>query len=235
MADNFQRTTTSTQIRNMYSDGMAYMNIRFFNTNLSFQLYPFMNKDQNGRSRYNMKAGLSTTVNFEGAYALWKAATDIINGTVTEMNLVIPCANDATITLERKMNQQGEYETLFMISKSNNTVAFKFTVTPIQVKENNQIVTKVMETGLGVFVKTINGYLEGINADRHLDKLTDDFAKLQESKPQGGNGWQQKNGGYQKGNNYQCNNYRGNNNGGGQNGNGWGNPPQSMGNYSLSN
>ena len=43
-----------------------------------------------------------------------------------------------------------------------------------------QVITndEIIEAGLGVFLKTVEGYLTGINADRHLDKLTEDFAKL---------------------------------------------------------
>ena len=42
MAENIIKTATSTQIRNFYSDGLSYMNVKFFNTNLSFNLYPFI-------------------------------------------------------------------------------------------------------------------------------------------------------------------------------------------------
>ena len=58
-------------------------------------------------------------------------------------------------------------------------------------------------------MKTVEGYLTGINADRHLDKLTEDYAKLKE-----GQSGQQ--GGPQRGNfpqnNYQRNNWNGGNN-----------------------
>lgn len=214
MADN-ARTTTSTQIRNMYSDGMSYMNIKFFNTNLMFSLYPFMSKDNLGKSSYDMKSGQSTTVNYESAYALYKTAQDIINGNIQETNLTIPCASGATLILERKLAQNGAMETIFSLSKNNMTIPFRFQTISQQVKTNGQITTQIIETGLGVFIKTIEGYLTGINADRHLDKLTDDFAKLQEGNDNNQNG---SNGGFKnnyRGNgNYQKRQYNGNNNGG---------------------
>lgn len=203
MSNPNNRTQTSTQIRNFYSEGMSYLNMKFYNTNLSFQFYPFTGKDQNGRSTYDTKNGETTTVNFEGAFTLWKAAKDIIDGKVTETNLPIPCASGASLKLERKLNPNGQYDTILSISKNNRTIPFKFNVMQQQVKENNQIVTKVIESGLGAVMMTIEGYLTGINADRHLDKLTDDFAKLQE----GNNG-----NGYNGQNNYKKpvnnNNYR---------------------------
>lgn len=181
------RTQTSTQIRNFYSEGMSYLNIKFYNTNLSFQFYPFTGKDQNGRSTYDTKHGETTTVNFEGAYTLWQAAKDIIDGKVKETNLPIPCASGASLTLERRLGADGQYETIFSISKNNRTIPFKFNVMQQQVKENNQVITKIIESGLGAVMKTIEGYLTGINSDRHLDKLTDDFAKIQENRNNGNN------------------------------------------------
>lgn len=207
---NKQQTSTSTQIRNFYSEEMAYMNISFFNTNLSFRFYPYVQKDQSGRSTYDMKNGINTTVNFEGAYALWDAAKGIIEGRINEMNLPIPCAAGAELTLERKLGQNGSMETIFSISKNNMTIPFKFRVSTYQTKENGQVVTRVVECGLGAFMKTIEGYLTGINADRHLDKLTEDFVKLQENNGgnNGGNNQYQNNG-----NNSYKKNYNNNNNG----------------------
>lgn len=211
------RTQTSTQIRNMYSDGMSYMNIKFYNTNLSFHLYPFSGKDQNGRSRYDTKHGQQTTVNFEGAFALYQVCKDIIEGEIQETNLPIPCIG-GSLTLERKMGMDGMMETIFSISKNNVTIPFKFATIQLQVKENGQVVTKQIEVGLGVFVKTIDGYLTGINAERHLNKLTDDFAKLQENKNGQQPHQQQKyqnnniNNNYRKNNNYNKNNNGGNGN-----------------------
>lgn len=189
---NNQRTSTSTQIRNMYSDGMSYMNIKFYNTNLSFQLYPFIGKDPNGRSKYDMKNGQQTTVNFEGAYALYQAAKDIIDAKVQQTSLSVPC-NGASLVLERKLGMNGQMETVFSISKNNVTIPFKFNTIQQQVNINGQIQSQTIEIGLGAFMKTIEGYLTGINADRHLDKLTAEYANLQESNKQDGQQPQQQN------------------------------------------
>lgn len=208
--NNNQRTNTSTQIRNFYSDGMSYLNVSFFNTNLSFRFYPFISKDNIGRSTYDMKNGLNTTVNYEGAYALLDVANDIIDGKINETNLPIPCAAGASLKLERKLAQDGTMETIFSITKNNITIGFRFNTMTQQTKVNGQLQTKVIESGLGAFAKTIEGYLTGINSDRHLDKLTEDFAKLQEN-----NGNDQQQNGYSS---YQSNggnnNYRRYNNGG---------------------
>lgn len=239
MAENNQgnRTSTSTQIRNMYSDGMSYMNIKFFNTNLSFCLYPFISKDDVGRSTYDMKNGQQTTVNFEGAYALYQTSKDIISGKLQEINLPVPCLAGATLTLERKLGQNGKLETIFSITKNNVNIPFRFHTIEQQLKENGQIVTKVVEAGLGAFMKTLDGYLTGINADRHLDKLTEDFAKIQQNQQggqpqQGGNyngGYRSSNGGgykkppYQGGSGYKKPYNGGGYNNGQQNNGSWNN------------
>lgn len=230
---NNTQTKTSTQIRNMYSDGMAYLNISFFNTNLSFKFYPFLSKDDVGRSSYDMNHPQNTTVNYEAAYALYQMSKDIIDNKVQECNMVIPCAGGASLTLERKMSQMGQLETILSINKNNTIISFKFQTFIQQVKENGQVTTKIIESGLGVFMKTINGYLEGINSDRHLDKLTDDFVKAQGgSQPQQQPFQQQQ--GYQKknyNNNYPRKNYNNQNRN-----NNW-SPPnqQNMSSYSLPN
>lgn len=239
-------TSTSTQIRNMYSDGMSYLNISFFNTNLCFKFYKFISKDELGKSTYDMKNGQSTTVNVEGAYALYRASQDIIDGKIQECNLPIPCAAGATLTFERRMSPTGP-ETLFSITKNNVTTEFKFSTTNIQVKVNGQAVTHVIESGLGAFNKTIDGYLTGINADRHLDKLTDDYVKLinrnnQNNGNQNGQGSQQQ-GGYNNGGRRYNNNYRSRqyNNGGGynnqnNNNNNWSqNQNQNLSTYQIKN
>lgn len=241
--NNQGRTSTSTQIRNMYSEGISYMNIKFFNTNISFQFAPFVSKDATGRSTYDQQKALMTTANFDGAFALFKTASDIINGKEAAQGalLNVPCGSGAAIILERKMGQSGQMETYIIISKNNANIPFRFNTHQIQIKENGQMVTKVIESGLGTFVKTLEGYLTGINADRHLDKLTDDFIKSKEGQPaaggnggnsnsfQTGSGYQkpwQNNGGYQK------KPWQGNNNGGykkpwqNNNNNGGGQPPQ---------
>lgn len=243
MADQMQnnRTTTSTQIRNLYSDGLSYMNIKFYNTDLSFKLSPFTGKDAGGKNHYDSAKGQTTTVNFEGAYALYKVAKDIIDGKYNEISVNIPC-NGASITLERKPGQDGKIDTFFTISKNNTTIPFKFQTIQQQVKENGNVITKTIESGLGAFAKTIEGYLTGINADRHLDKLTDDYAKTQQGSNQQNS--------YQSNGNYRNNGYRNNsrgnysgykksyNNNNNQNNgrNGWNPPPaQNFNNYQLPN
>lgn len=172
-----QQLSTSTQIRNMYSEGMSYLNISFFNTKLAFRFFPFMNKDQNGRSTYDMRHGQNTTVDYEGAAALYLIAKGIIDGNIQETNLPIPCANGASLAFERKMGMDGRMETIFTITKNNVSIPYKFNTIQCQVKINGQITTKTIESGLQVFVDILNGYLGGINSDRHLDKFTEDYVK----------------------------------------------------------
>lgn len=206
MQNNTQRTQTSTQIRNFYSEGMSYLNVRFFNTNLSFSFYPFISRDGNGISKYDMKNGQQTTVNYEGAYALYKIAMDILDNKVSECDLPVPCLAGAMVTLKREIGADGKYQTIFSITKNNMTIPFKFQTTECTTRVNGQVVTTTIESGLGAFCKTLDGYLSGINADRHLDKLTEDFVALQQQ-----NGNNNSNNNNQQSNN---NSYSGNNNNG---------------------
>jgi hypothetical protein len=163
----------------MYSNGYSYLNIKFYNTNLSFQFHPFISKDSNGRDVYDFQNTLMTTINLESAFALYKISKEIIDGKHTSMLLTIPCASDASLTLERRAVPQtnGQMETILSINKNGKTIPFKFKTISVQTMENNQMVTRVIEVGLGALQKTIDGYLTGINSERHLNKLTDDYIK----------------------------------------------------------
>ena len=216
MAD-IKRTTTSTQIRNLYSDGVSCMNMKFYNTNLGFHLYPYIGKDQNGRSTYDTKNGQQTTVSYDGAFALYQMCHQIIEGKIQEGIITVPCVG-ASITLERKLGLSGP-ETVFSLTKNNVNIPFRFQTIQQQIKENGNVVTKIIESGVGAFMKTIEGYLTGVNADRHLDKLTEEYAALnntnqhnggnnnaQQPQPQNNNYRQNNN------NNYRRNNYNNGNN-----------------------
>lgn len=222
--NNQNRTQTSTQIRNFYSEGISYMNISFYNTSLSFRFYPFLSRDNNGISKYDLQNGQQTTVNYEGAYALYKMSKDILEGKVTECDLPIPCLG-ATVILKREVGPDGKYQTIFSITKNNMTIPFKFQVIESTTRVNGQVVTTIIEAGLGAFQKTIEGYLNGINADRHLNKLTDEFVSLQQqgqnsnNNQQNGNNngynkYSNNNGGYKKSYNGNNNGYKKYNNGG---------------------
>ena len=235
------RPSTSTQIRNMYSEGYSCLNIRFYNTNLSFQWYQFTGKDQAGRAQYDSKTGQQTTVNVEGAYALYHVAKEILEGKVQETNVTVQCLS-AQIILERKRAMNGEYETFLTISKNGVTIPFKFQSIVQQVREpNGQITTKQVDTGLGALMKTIEGYLTGINADRHLDKLTEEYIRHQESQQsmQNPGNVPKNNNKYRNNYNPNRNNYNGNkrpynnqyNNN--QSNNGWNPQSQNLSSYEL--
>lgn len=235
--DKQVRTSTTTQIRNLYSEEKCYLNIKFYNTSLSFSFYPYMNRDANGRSQYNLKAGQTTTVDFDKAFLLYKTATDILDGKLIEGSVDVPC-NDANLVLERKLIN-GKPVTTFTINKNQVAITFEFAVYEQKVKNNGQVVmTTWIEAGLGAFLKTIEGYLTGINADRHLDKLTEDFVNSQNQNQGNNNNNYPNNKGQYKGynnngyKNNKYNNYKNNQNNGNRP---YGLNTQSMSNYQLNN
>ena len=174
MANNNNRTATSTQIRTFYCEESC-LTMKFYNTNLSFHFHPALPPYPDGRHKYDTNNSQITSVNTEGAFALYKAASDIIDEKVSELTLEIDGGKDAKLRLQ-KTNEK----TTFSIIKNGITVTFTFERIKIQETINGVPQTKEIEIGLGSWMKTIEGYLTGINADRHLDKLTEQYAKLQE-------------------------------------------------------
>lgn len=205
-----QRKPTTTQIRTFYSEGLSYLTMTFFNTKLSFKFVPFMGKNANGLNQYNEPKAITTTTDYGNAAGLYMAAKEIITNSTIVQTLPIPC-NGCTMVLDRR-NENGKLASYLIIDKNGEQIQFRFAQMVIRTSSGEE---KVIESGLMAIIKTIEGYLTGINADRHLDKLTDDFVKFQESKNNGGGGNNYKgqyknNGGYNKGQ-YNKSNY---NNGG---------------------
>jgi hypothetical protein len=156
--------------------------LSLFKQNLSFIFSPFDKTNSNGIDTYS-KIGIVTTINYEGAAALYIVANNIINGR-DEANgavLTIPCAGGASLTLERTRGGTGKMESYLLIKKNDMSAYFAFNTHEMEVKENNQMVVREVERGLGVFAKTLEGYLTGINADGHISKLAETLEEYQKA------------------------------------------------------
>lgn len=177
---------TTTLIRTIYSDQLSYIVVKFCNTSISFQFVPFVRKDETGKNVYDAQRAQTTTLNWDSAYALMKFGQDIINNSVTEGNIQIN-GNNSLITLEHKIDPMTNQPlTTISLSKNNSVIPFKFVNQQVSVKNSTtgQFQTSFIPAGLGAFTKMIEGYLTGINAERHLNKLTDDYVKsLEQDQP----------------------------------------------------
>jgi hypothetical protein len=95
----------------------------------------------------------------------------------------LPC-NNATLTLAYKREENNQMRAYMTIEKSNQSITFKFSIHTFQEKKDGQIITKVIQSGLGAFAATIEGYLTGIGAGRHLSKLPDDYGETKDENQQ---------------------------------------------------
>jgi hypothetical protein len=145
------------------------------------RFYRYYGKNKDGSDQYDLKNGLTTTVNYENAYYLYQAAMYILKdiNSEKEIRAVLPC-NKADLILACKREQDDQMAVYLTIEKNNQSISFRFKTQQVQVKENGQMVTKVIQSGLGAFAKTIEGYLTGIGADIHLSKLLDNFENSQD-------------------------------------------------------
>lgn len=189
MPDFKKRTSTQTHIRTIYSD-LSYITIKFFNNALSLNFVPAVGKDSNGFNQYQKSQnptqgiGVTTTINYETAAALLgiinnKIMPAIINN--QDISITIQLANQTELTIERKNDEIGHKRTFLNIKKDNNVIPYKFGQQKLTITENGNMRQEYNESGLAHFVSIIKGYLEGINAERHLNKLTDDYASLQQN------------------------------------------------------
>ena len=205
------KTQTSTQIRNLYCD-QSYLNISFYNLNLSLKFAPFKQKSANGMNQYDTANAITTSIDYEAAYALYDIAGKILHQSDTSnISAVIPI-NGGNLLFERKM-ENNAMESYLTVNKEGKTLSFKFAKLAYT-KNGTQ---SYIDAGLGTFRQTLAGYLSGINADRHLDKLTEDYVKS----INGNNDANKQNtsGGFNTGSQYKANN--GWKNGGGNRNNNW--------------
>ena len=179
--NNIDYSRHSTFLRNLYSPGFSCILVSYYKVNLSLLFQAFEGTEpRTGWDAYS-KRGLMTTVNYDGAYGLWQACHYIIHSNAETLTATIHCARNATLTIEKK----APGEVFITISKDGQFVSHKFASLTAKVKEEGGVETvEVIEAGLGVFMKTIDGYLSHINADAHLNKLGDDLAQYQEADQQ---------------------------------------------------
>ena len=208
MNKNYKKAI-STFIRNLYGANSC-LTFGFFNQNLSFRISQY----NNGRNRNNsfsqndMGDGITATVNYEGASYLYEVARSIVNDTNPENEKSARLERgETTIILEYKRAHNNRMVAYLVIEKNRQSISYEFVTRTCQDKNDGQLITKVVQSELGAFAKTIEGYLIGVGADRHLAKMPDGYENPQDEHQQGFNttgnsGYQQENySGYQQGNN----------------------------------
>lgn len=209
MANN-KKNNTQTHIRTIYSD-LSYITIKFFNNSLSFNFVPAIGRDSNGFNQYqktsnpSQPVGITTTMNYETAATLNKIININIMQAVEnnlDTSITISLANKTEMIIERKNDEFGHKKVFLSIKRDNQLIPFKFAQQKVTIIENGNQNQKYIEGGLLNLQSILKGFLEGINADRHLNKLTDDFTKSQEGNSSNNN--------YKGNNNYKNNRYNNN-------------------------
>jgi hypothetical protein len=179
------KVNASTVIRHFYAPGYSFIMMSYFNTHLSLRFHRYTGKDNVGLSQYDCKNGMTTTVNYEGAAYLYQVAMPILEDMNSEkvINAVLPC-NKAALIFEYKPEQDNYMAAYLTIEKNDQSIPFRFKTQQVKVQQNGQMVTKVIQSGLGAFTKTVEGYLISIGADRHLSKLPENFETFQDENQQ---------------------------------------------------
>ena len=173
---NNNKPSANTFVRNIYSPGFSCLKLSYFKTNLTFSFNPYKSTDNNGRSQYDTKTFLSTSINHGGAAYFYAVAMPIITGKDTETHIeaTLTSSNNTTLTLEYKPDQNNQMCAYMVIRKHSEIIPFMFPSRTYKAIENGQVVTKLIQTDLIAFVKILDGYLSCTGAERHLSKLTDE-------------------------------------------------------------
>jgi hypothetical protein len=178
------RVSINTVIRGFYAPGYSYITLSYFNTHLALRFHRYIGKNNNNgfdQDLYDLPNGMTTTVTYEGASYLYQAAMFILTdiNSEKEIRAVIQC-NKAALIFEYKPDQDNQMVAYLTIEKNGQSIPFRFKTHSVQIKEHGHSFTKVIQSGLGAFAKTIEGYLASIGADIHLSKLPDNFENSQD-------------------------------------------------------
>ncbi len=175
----------NTYVRTFYSEGFSSLVMSHYNTNFSLCFNRWVEKDSRGMEVFDTTNGLSTTLNYEDASLLFQVAMSILNGenAENEIKAVLQC-NNATLTFDCKKEENNQMVAYLTIDKNNQSISFKFSDFQYQIKQNGQIVTKVIQAGVGALAEILHGYLSGIGTERHLVKLADYYASSKDENQQ---------------------------------------------------
>jgi hypothetical protein len=90
----------STYLRKFYAPDYASITLSFFDWKLSLRFYRYLGKNNDGSDWYDLKNGITTTVDYEGASYLHKTAIFILKGRdqKKEIKAELPCNNATVLT-----------------------------------------------------------------------------------------------------------------------------------------
>jgi len=167
-------------IRNLYSPGFSSITFSFYKTNLSIRFTPWINKNQAGRSQYDTKRFVSTTISDESAASLYYLATKIVDDDQSNpVQYLIQCNNQTILRFE-----YDENKAILIIEKDGERIIFEFAVHQYRVKENGQVVTKIIQAGLLAFSEVLYAYLTAIGEDvQHEPQPETEFSESQSHMP----------------------------------------------------
>lgn len=163
----------NTYVGYLQSKGYSSLNMSFYLSKLIFDFSPWLSVDDTGRNQYDKSNRLSTSVNFEGASYLYLTSVSILRGddSTEQIEATLPCKNNASLTLSYMPDENNHMAAYLVINKDTRTIPFRFNTTPKQVMINGKMVTKAVQTDLGIFAMTLLGYVIGIGAEDHLKRI----------------------------------------------------------------
>lgn len=161
-------------IRTLYASGFSSLAMSFFRSNLTFLTFgfaPYAGKDGRGFDRYDGTQYASTTVDYEGAAALYMATKSILDGNESPIQLVLQRGHQTTLTFKCEPDDCNQMRTYLILDKNGKTIPFRFKIQQYWVKENGRTVTKIIQSGLTVFMKTLEIYLTAVDDSQFSSKF----------------------------------------------------------------
>ena len=176
----------NTYIKCLYSSGFSYIMMSYYRTNLVFTFRPYSGKNYNGLDQYDKNIFLSTSIDYDASATLYALSTAIISVKDAEKKVtaVLTCSNNTTLTFEYMPDQNNQWYAYLTINKNNQTIPFRFKTYTYQVQIDGQLVTRVIQSGLGIFAEVLKSYFSATGINNHLNKFTDEERENMQSPSQ---------------------------------------------------
>jgi hypothetical protein len=176
-------------LRSFASEGHSKLILSLFKANLTFKFVPYLGKDHNGVWAFDSKMFLSTSINYGGASLFWLAAKRILEEGTDQVEVILPCNNNAALILEYKPDENGQMKAFLTIDKDRRKIAFKFSAEEIKITKNGHMEKLIVQSELRAFAFALKGYLLDVSIALRLQNFTkEDFDTLQPPYPMGNGG-----------------------------------------------
>lgn len=151
----------NTYVGDFESPGYSLIRMSYYMIYLTLDFTPWLRWSKSGKSIYDIKSSLSTSIDTDGANYFYQIIMSIIREETSDKVIEAPlsCKNNTTLTLHYQPDEKKQMNAFLTIEKNDQVIAYRFATRLSQNIINNQLVTKVIQVELCNFAVLLIEYL----------------------------------------------------------------------------